>query len=176
MADQLIIGFLTNLYLDDNVALAGFSIATILGWVVALILKGRGWFHIDFTSIVIINICYILSMLFLLKMIPGFNQILILTAVIFHAVINPYYITTSGMAIGSNISHVSKHRQYRYLNLSCLILMSYGNLLVWFDGKYPPWALMLIILLFMYLVLLVPPRQAIISQQLFYSYKGIIKK
>lgn len=48
MADQLIIGFLTNLYLDDNVALAGFSIATILGWVVALILKGRGWFHIDF--------------------------------------------------------------------------------------------------------------------------------
>lgn len=175
MADLSILNIVSGVYLSYSAALITYLLASAVGWLASVVMRGKGWYHIDIFSIFIIVTVTTLVLSMILKTIPGSNQILVMGGVVLHALVNPYFVATGGIAVTNNTSRVTKHRHYRYLNLMCLIFMAAGNMLVWYDGVHPPWALMLVVLVVLYLALVIPPRQAIITQQLFYGYKGVEK-
>jgi hypothetical protein len=163
-----------NGYIGYTMTMAIFIACNIAGWIIAVASKRRDWFKISVLPILAAMSILILVLSLLFKAIPGSNQLFVVIGVSLHLVTNPYFITNGGIAVGSN--PVQVHNLYKYINLFSIILMAIGNYIVWFEDIYPPWALMLVILIITYVVILIPPRQAIITQQLFYGYKSVARR
>ncbi len=162
-------------YLTPAEAVVAFVTASAIGWGIAAFTRSKGWYSIDLFSVMVVFVLTVLGFTAIINTIPGTTHVMVVGSTLIHAIGNPYYVTTGGLSMTSKISRTAKHRNYRYMNLFSLIMMACGNLLVWIGNENNAWALMLLVFIVLHITLVIPPRNAIIAQQMLYSFKSVPK-
>jgi hypothetical protein len=167
-----------NWYVDPYLSALVLAAIAASSWVISMRAVGAGWFQIDPSSIGMSILVFVTGVLALCGMVDGFNHVFIISGLGLFLTINPFYVLTGGMGVQLNTHHTSlkkKHTHYRLWCFLCLGFVAFGSGIHWFNGQGGQWGLLAINLLLLAGIISVEPRQLLVSQQLFYSYKAIRK-
>lgn len=150
------------------VAVVAFDVA---GWIGLYPLRKRIW--IKSNMLVMLPVILLKGGAYGLAActVPGMTEIPVILGLALSSIFNPYYVLTGGVAIGNRGGYVRKHKQYRMILSTSVLLGATGCGTYYSAHESIPWVLTLLSFMLLYVVSVVPPRQLIKSQQFLYTYR-----
>lgn len=161
----------TYLYLNFIMTIGVLFLSDVLGWMTISRIRKRAWIQIRTASALMVAVIKTITITIYLETIDGGTIFPVVAGFALFNLINPYYLHTAGLAMGNSGGHVRKSMQYKSLVYFSLCLITVGGGLHYNLTGSVPWSIGITTFVFLYVLLMIPPRVLIRSQQMLYKYR-----